>query len=198
MPTNSVTVSNTTPTGALVDDQRRATFGMLKWMQSVGNLVNQGFDQAGNYQGPIGSQATIVGRRFLATIVQHLSDAGIIDASGLPAASPTAQGAVKLAVGSVGNTLGSAAMESTASFDPSGSAAAAQSNAETFASSAAGTAQSNAETFAANASNITSGTLDNSRLNGGLGVTITTFGPTTNGSMTFDSSGRLIAQVQAT
>ena len=192
MPTNSVTVSNTTPTGALVDDQRRATFGMLKWMQSVGKLVNQGFDQAGNYQGPIGSQATIVGRRFLATIVQHLSDAGVIDSAGLPAASPTAQGAVKLAVGSVGNTLGSAAMESTASFDPSGSAAAAQANAEAFASSAAGTAQSNANTYTD--SKVAAAFAP------GISVTITTAaltGTGTQGSMTF-TNGLLTAQVQAT
>jgi len=165
---------------------------MIKWMQSVGKLVNEGFDQAGNYQGPIGSQATIVGRRFLATIVQHLSDAGIIDASGLPAASPTEQGAVKLAVGSVGNTLGSAAMESTASFDPSGSAAAAQTNAETFASSAAGSAQSNANTYT------------DSKVAAafalGISVTITTAALTTGGtqgSMTF-TNGLLTAQVPAT
>ena len=192
MPTNSVTVSNTTPTGELVNTERRATYAMIKWMQSVGKLVNEGFDQAGNYQGPIGSQATIVGRRFLATIVQHLSDAGIIDASGLPAASPTEQGAVKLAVGSVGNTLGSAAMESTASFDPSGSAAAAQTNAETFASSAAGSAQSNANTYT------------DSKVAAafalGISVTITTASLNTGGtqgSMTF-TNGLLTAQVPAT
>jgi hypothetical protein len=113
----------------------------------------------------------------------------------------TEQGAVILAAGSVGHTLGSAAMEAASAFDPHGAAAAAQTAAEAHADAVAATAQSNAEGFASNASNITSGNLALGRLPAvGLTVTITTAALTptgTQGSQTF-TNGVLTAQVQAT
>lgn len=195
---NSV-VSVTLPSTPIVDKDGRLTFPWIKWFQAVGQNINEGFDPQGNYQGPIGSHATIVGREFLATIVQHLSDAGIIDAAGLPAATPAAQGAVFMPAGATNNNLGSAAIRPATDFDPSGAAATAQANAQAFATTAANTAQSNAETFAANASNIGTGTLDTNRL-GGLSAVIVTAkltGGGTNGSMTF-TNGLLTAQTPAT
>src|SRR5689334_22274641 len=100
----SPVLANNTPNVPLVDKDGKATYPFVLWMQAVAKNINQGFDNQGNYQGPIGNRATIAGRSFLATIVQKLSDAGIIDPTGLPAASPTQQGAVQLAPGSIGNT----------------------------------------------------------------------------------------------
>ncbi len=81
-------VSNTTPNGQLVDAQGRATQAFLKWMQGIGTTVNLGFDQNGNYQGPIGARATINGRSTLASIVQHISTGGVVQAAGIDFALP--------------------------------------------------------------------------------------------------------------
>jgi hypothetical protein len=192
MADNSVVVSSTTPSGQLVDKDGKATYALLKWMQSVGKTVNGGFDQQGNYQGPIGAQATIVGRKYLATIVQHLSTAGVIDPAGLPAATDTEQGAVQLPPGQVGNVLGSAAFQPSGAFDAAGSAAAAQTAASAHADTVAGTAQSNAEAFAT--SSIAAAFAP------GITASITTAKLTalgTQGSMDF-VNGLLVGQVQAT
>lgn len=191
MATNAV-VSNTTPNGPLVDKDGRATRSFLKWLQNIGQTVNSGFDQDGNYQGPIGTRATIAGRRFLATIVQHLSDAGIIEPAGLPPATTTEQGAVILPAGATSNTLGTAAIQPATAFDPAGAAAAAQAAAQTYADTVAATAQSNANAYTNSA--ITSA------FSPGQNVTITTAKLTlagANGSMTF-TNGLLTSQTQAT
>lgn len=196
MANSTVVVSNTTPSGQLVDSNGKATFALLKWMQNIGATINQGFDQQGNYQGPIGSRATIIGRKYLATIVQHLSDLGIIDSAGLPAATDAAQGAVVLPAGATSNILGSAATKPTSAFDAAGSAAAAQVAAQGFATIAAATAQSNAEANAA----IYTNTAIATAFSPGISVVITTAKLTTggtNGSMTF-ADGLLIGQVAAT
>lgn len=82
MPTNAV-VSNTTPNGQLVDKTGVATRPFLKWMQGVGQTVNGGFDQNGNYQGPIGTHATIAGRSTLASIVQFIDTGGVVTGPGI-------------------------------------------------------------------------------------------------------------------
>lgn len=201
-------VSFTTPNSPLLDPRTGSlTREWIKWFQNVAETVNTGFDPNGNYQGPIGANATIVGRHTLATIVQHLSDAGVIQAAGidfsvtspnftqitgtaapaqLPTATSAAQGAVKLPVGAPGSTLGSAAFNNTGDFDAAGSAA---------------TAQANAEAFASDAANLTSGNLDIARMpTSGFSGTITTAkltGLGANGSMTF-MNGILTAQTPAT
>lgn len=82
MSTNS-TVSSTTPTGPLVDKDGKALFAFLKWMQGVGGTINANFDPDGDYQGPIGSRATINGRSTLASIVQFISTGGIVQGAGI-------------------------------------------------------------------------------------------------------------------
>lgn len=191
-------VSNTTPNSVIVTSEGKATFQFLKWMQNVGSTVNGAFDSDGNYQGPIGSRATIVGRQFLATIVSRLTDAGIITPAGLPAATTTEQGAVILPAGAGSNTLGTAAIQPSTAFDANGAAAEAQANAQAFATAAANTAQSNAESFASNASNLSSGTVDPTRLSG-ITTVIVTAALTlagTQGSMTFQN-GLLVAESPA-
>jgi hypothetical protein len=76
-------VSSTTPNGRLIDSDGKATFPFIKWMQGVGATVNGAFDAAGNYQGPIGAQATINGRATLASIVSRIDTDGVVLASGI-------------------------------------------------------------------------------------------------------------------
>lgn len=188
-------VATNIPNTPLLDKQGGLTLAWRQFFLALAKTVNEGFDPDGNYQGPIGPEATIDGRHTLATIVQHLTDAGVIEPEGLIAATDAAQGAVKLAPGSVGNTLGSAAMKDASAFDPAGSAAAAEAHAD----AAAATAQANAEAFAKDASNITSGVLDAARLPG-LTTVIATAPLTalgTPGSMSFQN-GLLVAQTPAT
>jgi hypothetical protein len=81
--TPSAVVSNTTPSGPLVDKDGRALYPFIKWMQSIGTLVNQGFDPDGKFQGAIGTRATIDGRATLASIVQYISTGGVVQAQGI-------------------------------------------------------------------------------------------------------------------
>ncbi len=83
-----VVVSNTTPTGPIVDSNGKALFAFTKWMQNVGGIVNANFDPNGNYQGPIGARATINGRATLASIVQYISTGGVVQAQGINFALP--------------------------------------------------------------------------------------------------------------
>lgn len=87
MSTNA-TVSNTTPTGVIVGQDGKAVYAFTKWMQSVGQTVNGNFDPKGNFQGPIGIRATIGGRSTLASIVQFISDGGVVQANGIDFALP--------------------------------------------------------------------------------------------------------------
>jgi len=193
---SGVVVSNTTPNAPLVDSNGRATLAFLKWMQNIGATINQGFDQQGNYQGPIGTFATIAGRKYLAEIVARIGTDGVVEASGLPAATDTEQGAVVMPAGAVSNVLGSAAIRSATSFDPAGSATAAEAAANTHADAAASTAQSNAEA----SSNAFTTTAIATAFSPGISVVITTAKLTVggaNGSMTF-VDGLLTGQVAAT
>lgn len=79
----SSVVSSTTPNGKLVEGDGRATYALLKWMQNIGTTINAGFDVDGNYQGPIGTRATIAGRETLASIVQNIDVDGIVEAAGI-------------------------------------------------------------------------------------------------------------------
>jgi hypothetical protein len=182
-------LGNGTPNTPLFDAQGNLTLAWRNWFRSVTAAVGEGFDPQGNYQGPIGTHATIAGRETLATIVQHLLDSGIIEPAGLPAATDAEQGAVILPAGATSNTLGSAATHAAGDFDPTGSAAAAQTAASAHADTVAATAQTNAESFAT--------TSIAAAFAPGITIVITTFGPTTNGSQTF-TNGLLTAQVQAT
>jgi hypothetical protein len=160
-----------------------------QWMQQLAG----GFDSNGNLVSNLEPTVGIVGRSAdIGTILGEIDDTGVVKPAGLPAASPTQQGAVKLAAGSIGNTLGSASMQPSTAFDASGAAAGAQTAAEAHADAVAATAQSNAEMFATNAIN--------TAFAPGISVTITTAaltGTGAQGSMTF-TNGLLTAQTQAT
>lgn len=176
------------------------SYTWLKQFQLWQNLLAGGFDPSGNLISNINPTVRIVGRGgTIGSIVSHISDVGVVDSIGLPAATSTDQGAVFLPAGAPDNHLGSAAIESSAAFDPAGAAAAAGNTAQTFATAAANTAQSNAEATASNASNLTSGTVALSLLPG-INATITTAALTlagTQGSMTF-VNGILTVEVPAT
>lgn len=183
-----------------LDSKGNISWTWLKQIQVWQQQLAAGFDSGGNLVSNIEPSVKIIGRDgTIGTILLNIDKNGIVQSAGLVAASDIEQGAVKLAAGSIGNTLGSAAMASEAAFDPSGAAAAAQTAAEAHAAAGAATAQSNAEAFASDASNLSTGTVPLARLPG-ISVTITTaaLSPTgTQGSMTF-TNGILTAQVQAT
>ena len=82
MSTNA-TVSSTTPTGIITTSDGKPTWNMTKWMQSIGSTINANFDPNGDYQGPIGSRATINGRATLASIVQFLDTGGVVTGPGV-------------------------------------------------------------------------------------------------------------------
>lgn len=183
----------------IADKDGMATWSFIKILQDWDTKLRNGLNSIGQITQDIPTATKILGRVAIGTILQFISDGGVVQPNGIVSATDAAQGAVQLPVGSVGNTLGSAAMRPTTAFDPSGAAAAAQSAAETFASAAAAAAQGNAESFASNASNLASGTVAIGLLPG-ISVTITTAKLTvggTNGSMTF-TNGILTGQVQAT
>jgi hypothetical protein len=194
------TSSQTALQTPFLDANGRVSWTWLKLLQQWQKQLSAGFDQNGNLISSIAASVQIIGHDgSIGTILAHIDANGIVLSDGLPAATPDAQGAVKLAAGSVGNTLGSAAMQPASAFDAAGAAAAAQTAAETHADAVSSQAQSNAEAFASNAANITSGILDTNRL-GGLSAVITTAALTgggSQGSMTFHN-GLLVAQTQAT
>lgn len=80
---SSPVVSSRTPVGQIINRDGTATFAFLKWMQNIGTTINVTFDSDGNFQGAIGDQATIDGREFLATIVQHLDNDGVMESDGI-------------------------------------------------------------------------------------------------------------------
>jgi hypothetical protein len=174
----------------------------IQWFVDAQNRLQNGLNQLGQLKGNIAASTQIIGRsEGIGTTVQHLSDTGVIDSSGMTSATPTAQGAVILPEGASGNTLGSAAMQDRNAFDAVGAAATAQANAEGYTDTSSAATLTSAENFAKNASNITEGNLPIAQLPAaGITVTITTAKLTTlgaNGSMTFQN-GLLVAQVAAT
>jgi hypothetical protein len=87
----------------------------------------------------------------------------------LPAATPSAQGAVILPAGAGSNTLGTASITAASAYDAAGTAAAAITT---------------AEAYSANAANLTSGTIPNGRLNGSY-TGVTGIGTLTAGSVPY-------------
>ena len=178
------------------------TWTWTQWFIDAQNRLQNGLDQLGQLIGGILATAVISGRtEGIGTTVQHLSDTGVIDSSGMTAASPEAQGAVVLASGASGNKLGSAAMEDSNAFDLAGSATSAQANAEAYADEVGSTTLASAKSFSSDASNISSGNLALGRMpvEGLSGVIVTAALTTlgTQGSMTF-TNGVLTAHVDAT
>lgn len=176
------------------------TWTWLKIIQQWQTQLAGGFDPNGNLIGNIDPTVEIFGRGgTIGSILENLGDTGIITPAGLPAATPTEQGAVVLPAGASSNVLGTAAIQPSTAFDPAGAAAAAQTAAETFATTAANAAQTNAENFSKNASNLSTGTVAIGLLPG-INAVITTAALTvggTQGSMTF-VNGLLTNQVPAT
>jgi hypothetical protein len=221
-------VSNTTPNGQLVGGDGKATYAFGKWLQSIGTTVNNGFDSNGNYQGPIGDNATIDGRETLASIVQNISTQGVVQASGIDFAIPYLNKDTDHIADGTGHPLagGKVAYAALVASTPIAGqtirfdgtdwlpVAIAVSKPVTVSQwlnsydAATGTFTASQPDFtdisgAATAAQIPalsalSGQITISQLPAaGISVTITTFGPTTNGSMTF-VNGLLTAQVQAT
>lgn len=136
------------PTGQIVDTKTGYfTPGSLKWAQGITAAVNKSLNLLGQFVGNIAATAKIGNRtEGIGTTVQHIDNVGVVQAPGIVAATPTTQGAVVLPPAAANNHLGSASINASTDFDPSGSAA---------------TAQANAIAAASNAGNITSGTLTN-------------------------------------
>lgn len=139
----NLVVSPFTPRTRLVDEKGYATWDGLKFLQGLAQAVNNALNILGQFNGVIGTGATVSGHPgTLADTVQHLTATGqlaaaqltgIIASVQLPPADPVTQGAVVLPAGAPSNVLDSAAFQPTSAFDPSGAAATAQTNAETFA-----------------------------------------------------------------
>lgn len=200
--TPNLVVSPRTPNTPIVNRQGQTAYDWVKFFQNLAQAVNSALTILGEFNGIIGTQASIEGRAgTLAGAVQHLSATGflastaltgVLQSGQLPAAVPTSQGAVVLPSGAVSNTLGSASLAETTAFDPAGSAAAAQTAAEAYAAAQASAAQTAAESFASNASNIVSGTLAAAQLPAGAAVV--SFGTgapaaaSTEGYLYFDTS----------
>ena len=195
----------------IVDSNGNTTFAFTKVLQGWDTKLSNGLNQLGQLIGEINPTTVIAGRtEGIGTTVANIDSAGVVQSTGLVAATDTTHGAVTLPSGATSNVLGSAAVQPTGAFDASGAAAQAQlaaqafastaaNTAQAFASTAANTAQSNAEAFASDASNLTSGTVPLGRLPG-LTVTIATAkltGGGADGSQTF-TNGLLTSQVAAT
>ena len=207
MSTNA-TVSNFTPNTALVDSNGIATFAFLKWMQNVGGTVNANFDPKGNYQGPIGARATIDGRATLASIVQFLDTGGIMGAAGIDFARAYLNKDTDHIADGSGSPLagGRAAYTALLASPPAvtphrwltGLVGGVFVNSQPGFGDLTGTAvPGQVPPLYALTGQITAGQFPA----GGIAATITTAkltGGGTTGSMTFDATGRLTAQVQAT
>lgn len=186
----------------IADKTGMATWSFVKILQGWDTRLNNGLTTLGQLQGEISALTKISGRtEGIGTTVGNVDATGVMASPGMVAATAAAQGAVILPAGATGNTLGTAAMATAASFDPAGGAAAAQAAAQAHADSVAATAQANAQAFASNAANIAAGNLNIARMPlAGISVTITTAALTvggTQGSMQFQG-GILIAQTPAT
>ena len=187
-PTNLV-VSPFTPRTKLVDEDGYATWEMLKFSQGLAQAVNNALDILGQFNGVIGTGATVQGHPgTLAGTIQHLTPSGQLTASQLigtiapaqlPAADPVTQGAVILPAGAPSNVLDSAAFQPVSAFDPAGAAAAAQAAAEAASDPAgsAATAEANANAYTTGRFGITYGT------GAPAGVPSTTF------ALYFDTTG---------
>lgn len=179
----------------------------IKFFQGLAQAVNAALTILGQFDGQLGPNTTVATRAGnLVGALQNLTVSGTLAASALtgivqpaqlPAAIPTNQGAVVLPAGAASNTLGTAALSDSSSFDAAGAAAAAQAAAEAyaaaFATTAANNAQTNAETFAADSSNQTSGTLAAARLPANVPVISYGVGApvaaSTEGYLYFDTTG---------
>lgn len=181
--------------------------GMLTpvWVRALNFLhgaINNALNQPGNFIGTIAPVAHVSGHvEPISTTLQNIGPTGKVTPAGLPAATPTQQGAVVMPAGALNNNLGTASIHANTDFDAAGSAAAAQAA---------------AQAFAANGSNISSGTVAGARvaalntLSGQIttaqlptaGITHTAplaklTGGGTNGSLTF-TNGLLTAAVDPT
>lgn len=176
------------------------TYIWQRMFQTWQQILSKSFDTNGNLTAPISQAATVSGRTgTIGSILQNITNAGVVTPNGMSPATSTTQGAVIMAPSAQNNQLGTAAQKNTQDFDAAGSAAAAQGAATDAGTAAATAAQQAAQTFASDASNLTSGTVALARLPG-ISVTVATAALTvggTQGSQTF-TNGQLTAQVQAT
>lgn len=207
MSTNA-TVSSTTPTGIIVGPDGKPSWIMTKWMQSVGTNLNQNFDPNGDYQGPIGLRATIAGRSTLASILQFISTGGVVQAAGIDFDIAYLNKDTDHIADGFGSPLAGGRAANTALLvSPP-----APESSKWVTGLVAGIFVKSRPAFsdiagAASAAQIPAlpginGQITNAQLPPGtISATITTAKLTVGGatgSMTFDSTGRLTAQVQAT
>jgi len=195
-PVNLV-ASPQTPTEAVIDVKTgKFRWGGLKWAQGITQAVNNALTILGLFNGIIGNKATVEGRTgTLASAIQHLTPTGnlaatnltgILASAQLPAADPSAQGAVVLPAGAPSNVLDSAAFQPASAFDPAGAAAAAQAASDPAGSAGAAETASKAYTDSKFAPGI-SGTVALAKITG-LGA---------DGSLTF-ANGLITAKVDPT
>jgi len=199
----NLVVSPQTPTnGNLIDPKTgQLTWGWLKFFMDLAQAVNNALTILGQFNGIIGTAATVQNRTgTLAEAVQHVDAVGVVQSPGIVPASDVASGAVVLPPGAVSNILGTAALENTTVFDPAGAAATAQTNAEAFATAGDTSTLAAAEAYSSNASHLTSGTVPNARLGGVSGtINLDKLTPITgsNGSITV-TNGIITAFVNPT
>lgn len=200
-------VSNTTPTGKLINNDGTATFPFIKWMQGIGGATNSNFDPNNQFTGNIGAQAKINGRSTLASIVQFIGSDGVVTGPGIDFAKPYANKNTDHISDGTGSPLegGKAAEIALVVNAPApephkwltGLVAGIFEKAQAAFSDLSGTATAaQVPALSGLSGQITTGQLPSA----GITVTITTAKLTTlgsNGSMTF-TSGILTAQTQAT
>lgn len=193
-PQNLVVSPQTPTTAKMLKPDGSLDWAWFKFFQDLAQAVNNALTILGQFNGIIGTDATVEGQTgTLANRVQHLGATGdlnathltgVVQPAQLPAALPLAQGAVQLPAGAPSNVLGSAALQPSTAFDAAGSAAAAQAAAEAASDpvGSAATAQANAETYTdSKFAGAVSGTINLAKLTtGGANGSITV----TNGLIT--------------
>jgi hypothetical protein len=78
-------VSSITPQIPLIDKSTgMVSFTWIKWFQAVQQIVNNSFDQQGNFDGNLGADATVGNRTApILLILQNIDDTGIVTAQGI-------------------------------------------------------------------------------------------------------------------
>ena len=77
-------VSSTIITGQIVDRQGKLTPAAIYWFQQIGRTINASFDNASNFQGFIGGNASLTLRGVpLAQILANIDNTGVVTSNGI-------------------------------------------------------------------------------------------------------------------
>jgi len=176
----------------LMDKDGNMTPIWKKWWSVAIPRIQEALNKFETFEGIIGLDATVEGRPgTVADALAHVDPVGVVLSPGLVPATDVAAGAVQLPTGAVSNTLGSAALQDAADFDPAGAAAIAQANA-IAASDPAGSA---------GAAETASKAYTDSKFPGVTAHTITLLkltGGGTDGSITWNANGVITGFVDPT